>query len=192
MQIIYKISFFDFWHVGSGLAGSTYADNLVNKNANELPFIPGKTLKGLLREAAETLNQLDASLVTTAFIKTVFGTKPEKDSDSNDTTEGKCFFANASLSKNLADALNHKDNYAQKAALYQVLSSTRIDENGQAEDGSLRQLEVTIPLQLYASIENLPTEYAAQFKHCLDYVKQLGLNRNRGLGRCQLSIHAQH
>lgn len=185
--IIYKIDFFDFWHTGSGLAGSTYADSLVIKNENGLPIIPGKTLKGLLREAAQELHQLDENLVTKHFIDTIFGVKPEKNDDRNRTAnEGLCFFSNATLTKNLSETLSTE----QTKELYQVLSSTAIDENGQAKEGSLRQLEVTIPLQLYAQIVDFPDDEPnkKQLEYCLAWVKQLGLNRNRGLGRCQLSI----
>lgn len=188
-NIIYKIDFFDFWHTGSGLAGSTYADSLVIKNENSLPIIPGKTLKGLLREAAQELHKLDENLVTKHFINTIFGVQPEKNNNRNPTAnEGLCFFSNATLSKNLSDKL--ESNFEQKQQLYQVLSSTAIDSNGQAKEGSLRQLEVTIPLSLYAQIVDFPNDAASknQLEHCLNWIKQLGLNRNRGLGRCHLSI----
>jgi CRISPR/Cas system CSM-associated protein Csm3 (group 7 of RAMP superfamily) len=194
MTITYKIDFFDFWHAGSGLAGSTYADSLVIKNENGLPIIPGKTLKGLIREAAQALHELDPNLVTSNFIDKNFGIQPKKNNDdiiddrNADANEGLCFFTNATLSKYLSDALV-KD-AAQRKELYQVLSSTAIDGDGQAKEGSLRQLEVTIPLGLYAQIFDFPDDNASkiQLEYCLKWIKELGLNRNRGLGRCQLSI----
>ena len=74
-------------------------------------------------------------------------------------------------------------------SLYQVISSTQIDESGQAKDQSLRQLEVTVPLTLYASIEHLlKEEYKEQMQHCFNWIKQMGVNRNRGLGKCKFSI----
>jgi RAMP superfamily len=177
-EIIYKIQFFDYWHTGSGLSGSTYADGIVNKNEDYLPLIPGKTVKGLLREAAKTIQELDNSLISTDFITSVFG-----DADN----EPKCHFSNLTLSEKLAENIITTNN---QSALYHVITSTAIDENGQAKEGSLRQLEVTIPLTLYGVISDLPTAktYEQELKHCFDWVKQLGLNRNRGLGRCQISI----
>lgn len=177
-KITYKVQFFDYWHTGSGLAGSTYADSIVNKNTDGLPIIPGKTVKGLLREAAETIQKLDGSLITNGFILEVFGDKDN---------EPECFFSNATLSRNLSESIIKQKNHN---VLYQVIASTAIDENGQAKEGSLRQLEVTIPLTLYGVIEKLPNNstYEEQLKYCFNWVKQLGLNRNRGLGRCQFSI----
>jgi hypothetical protein len=69
------------------------------------------------------------------------------------------------------------------------VASTAIDPNGIAKEGSLRRIEVTIPLTLEAEILNIPDE---EFKNllieALSMVKRLGVNRNRGLGRCSLTV----
>src|SRR5699024_735317 len=149
--VIYQIVFYNYWHSGSGLAGSTYADSIVNKTERNLPFIPGKTLKGLIRDAATAINKFNAELISKELIDEVFGGGEGKD-------EGSAFFSNALLSENLSSRIvNHKKspagadntNSTDKATidlsdnLYTVFSSTQINENGQAKDGSLRQLEVT-------------------------------------------------
>jgi len=185
-RIIYKIDFYSYWHTGSGLAGSTYADAIVNKNEQNLPVIPGKTIKGLLRDAAQQIHYFDDKLVTQDFIQNVFGADSEKQGVDY-KKEGKAFFSNAELSKSLSNSIIEKkyDN-----ELYKVLPSTQIDENGQAKDGSLRQLEVTIPLTLYGAIEHFPESetYLEQLENCFAFIKQIGLNRNRGLGKCKFSI----
>lgn len=182
---IYQIEFFSFWHAGSGLSGSTYADSLVLKNGDNLPVIPGKTLKGLLREAAEAIHGLNDKLVSTEFITDVFG-ETEKVNGTEKRKEGEAFFGNATLSENLSKSLVEKK---LTNSLYQVISSTQIDENGQARDHSLRQLEVTVPLTLYGSIEHLQKEeYKEQMQQCFNWIKQMGVNRNRGLGKCKFSI----
>src|SRR5690625_3321852 len=184
--LIYKIEFFNYWHSGSGLSGSTYADSIVNKTERNLPFIPGKTLKGLLRDAAERINALNPDLVGNNFISVVFG-KRSDDKQSTKEEEGVAFFTNALLSEDLSDRIeNDKNNLSD--SLYTVISSTKIDKNGQAEDGSLRQLEVTIPVTLYAGIEHFPTDYEEEIKYCMDWIKEMGQNRNRGLGKCKFSI----
>lgn len=187
-NVTYKIEFFSYWHASSGLAGSTYADLLVNKNREGLPYIPGRTLKGLLREAAEVLNALPSELVTSQFILDVFGQQPtERDFDKElATTEAKCFFSNANLSANLRNAIPE----AQKPFLYSILASTKINAQGIADGGTLRQLEVAIPLTLYASVEHFPDEegYEEQLLYCFQWIKRMGLNRSRGLGRCQFSM----
>ena len=60
-----KIEFFSPWHCGSGLSAGADADSLVIKDTNGLPYIPGKTIKGLIREAVEdyaALRGLDMDL----------------------------------------------------------------------------------------------------------------------------------
>jgi CRISPR/Cas system CSM-associated protein Csm3 (group 7 of RAMP superfamily) len=185
--IIYQIEFFTYWHTSSGLSGSTYADLLVNKTDKNLPFIPGKTLKGLLREAAENIHELNSDLVRLPFIKDVFGISPSVEDAQKEVfrEEAKSFFSNANLSENLTTAIKEESEY-----LYNVIASTKIDKNGLADEGSLRQLEVTIPLVLYAKVEQFPegSNYETQFEYCLQWVKRMGLNRSRGLGRCNFSI----
>lgn len=186
-KVTYKIDFFNFWHAGSGLSGATYADNLVNKDEKNLPFVPGKTIKGLLRDAAEQINELDKEIVSSAFLKKIFGVNPHqlKNKKNCFTNEGCAFFSDASLSKKLAKNIIEK---GLTQELYQVISSTEVDENGQAKDSSLRQLEVATPLTLYGMIENFPKEYIKELEASFNWIKRLGQNRNRGLGRCQFSL----
>ena len=54
--IKYEIEFFSNWHCGSGLAAGADVDALVIKDNNGLPYVPGRTLKGLLRDAATNLS----------------------------------------------------------------------------------------------------------------------------------------
>ena len=52
-DIKYKITFLTDWHCGSGLAAGADVDALVVKDKERLPYVPGKTMKGLVREAVE-------------------------------------------------------------------------------------------------------------------------------------------
>lgn len=188
MTLTYKIEFFTYWHVGSGLSGSTYADSIVRKTDRNLPFIPGKTLKGLLRDAASELESA-GSLVSSDFIDNVFGERsPDSGDESNNMRKpGCCFFSNATLSKALQKGVSVEDT----PYLYKVIASTKIDKNGVAEKGSLRQEEVTIPMTLFAQIHDFPEEkedYLKQLEYCLKYIKRIGLKRTRGLGRCKFQI----
>jgi CRISPR/Cas system CSM-associated protein Csm3 (group 7 of RAMP superfamily) len=187
--LTYQIEFYSYWHASSGLAGSTYADLLVNKTREGLPYIPGRTLKGLLREAAETIHALQPELISEAFVLSVFGQAPDKKDleEERPTQEAAAFFTNATLSQHLGrEIVKEKD----QAYLFEVLASTAIvGQKGIAKNGTLRQLEVSVPLTLYAAIEQFPDEagYRDMMQHCMQWVKRMGLNRSRGLGRCQFS-----
>ena len=188
MTLTYKIEFFTYWHVGSGLSGSTYADSIVRKTDENLPFIPGKTLKGLIRDAAFVLESA-GGFVSSDFIDDVFGERsPDSDAETQYLRKpGCCFFSNATLSKTLQKGVTVEDT----PYLYKVIASTKIDKNGVAEKGSLRQEEVTIPMTLFAQIHDFPEDnedYLNQLNYCLKYIKRIGLKRTRGLGRCKFQI----
>lgn len=188
-KIIYKVSFFTNWHTGSGLTSGAGSDMLVNKDENGLPYVPGKTLKGLLREAAESILKLDEDLIAKNFIGEVFGTKIDESNEDNFHLEAKSFFSSAKLTEKLSSKLNAQDEL--KKHLFTQLASTSIDENGQAKDHTLRQIEASVPLTLYASIEDFPDDetYIKNMGLCFKWVKRIGLNRSRGLGRCELSTY---
>ena len=70
MDITYNIDFFSEWHCGSGLSGGATTDALLIKDKHNLPFIPGKTIKGLLREAVEDILSLgDYSKYESSFFE---------------------------------------------------------------------------------------------------------------------------
>ena len=56
--IDYTIEFFSLWHCGSGLAAGADVDERVIRDKDGLPYVPGRTVKGLLRDAADTLHRM--------------------------------------------------------------------------------------------------------------------------------------
>lgn len=178
--INYTIKFFSDWHVGSGLDAGRNADALVIKTKNNLPMIPGKTIKGLFRDALMDL--ADIGRIEEDEIIEIFGSK----SDAKTTQEGSAFFSNATLPTAEVLAIN-----ANQLApfLYRNLASTRINKSGVAETGSLRSIEVCIPLQLegYITLKNEGT--SSKLEKAAKFIRYLGVQRNRGLGRCQFIIH---
>ena len=171
MTIIYEIKFLDYWHIGSGLSAGTKLDSSVLKNDDQLPYIPGKTVKGLVREMAE---MLDNNLL----VEECFGNEG--------TQKGAALFSNATLDE---DTQSHIHKHTLQEYLYDEIASTSIDaKTGIAKDNSLREIEVVVPLSLYGSIENIPESYGEAMCQSLKMVKRMGLNRNRGLGRCEIKI----
>ena len=160
----YRVRFLDYWHIGSGVSGGSRVDSMVLKDENNLPFIPGKTIKGLLREMAE-------EVFSKEWVIEYFGDE--------ETKIGKAYFSNCYLDENTKNGIiaNNLSNN-----LYEIIASTKIGKSGIVEDYSLREIEVTIPLTLYGEIETIDDE--EKFIKLLKMVKRMGLNRNRGLGRC--------
>ena len=72
-----------------------------------------------------------------------------------------------------------------KEFLYKKISSTAIDSDTKmAKDHSLRDIEVVIPITLYGTIEDIKDK--DKILKALKLIKRVGLNRNRGLGRCEV------
>lgn len=180
-DIKFKIQFHSPWHCGSGLSAGADVDALVIKDEDKLPFIPGKTLKGLIREAVEDFLTFTGGSFEDC-IKRTFGEVDEKESNH---TKGEAFFTNAYLDE--CDINYIKRNNLQ-TFLYKKISSTAINEEGVAEKHSLRSFEVVVPCTLYASILFVDESFAPTIIKSLGLIKRLGMKRNRGLGRCTISL----
>jgi len=189
----YKIEFLSDWHCGSGLSSGSDVDALVIKDKSGLPYVPGKTLKGLLSEAARTLSAYKKEDSWSDFVVRCFGLGSKKNiagsddvKEARDESQQACtYFSNAELSEKVKLALEKEE--GQKAHLYRKISSTKIDNKGLAVDHSLRKVEVTIPLTVFAEISGLTEEDKSKILDCFKWIKRLGTNRNRGLGRCVIT-----
>ncbi len=173
-DINYTITFFSDWHCGSGMTAGPKNDALVRKDQHGLPVVPGKTMKGLLKDAAADLFADDG------FIPTCFGNEDEQ--------SGTIFFGPSILSDGLtAYFLEHPK---EKGKLYRFLPSIRIDgKTGVAKNKSLRTIEVCIPLTVVGTISDIPEDCKDKMVACLKMVKHIGSGRNRGLGRCEIKIN---
>lgn len=198
-DITYKITFYSEWHCGSGLTSGSDLDALVVKDAEGFPFIPGKTLKGLLQEAAMELfgsgfeddykKLSEGKSATNAldhFIPKVFGYFDEKEiSESMLHTKGTAFFSNAVLSEDLRKQAKE---HGLTSFFYRDMASTAIGDNGIAKKHSLRRMETVIPCELVATVSGIDEKYVNDLKKTMQWVKRLGQNRHRGLGRCKFEI----
>ena len=177
-DVKYKITFYSNWHCGSGLAAGADVDELVIKDRNGLPYVPGRTIKGLLSEAAMMLSQFTE--VPQDSIKRLFGLSG---GEGNLGSRSVVSFTNASLSADEQAVV-----ITQKLAehLYQPVASTAIDANGIANH-SLRKVETTIPCVVYGQVLHVDECDIEVLLQTFQWVKRMGLGRNRGYGRCEIS-----
>lgn len=174
--IDYQICFYSQWHCGSGTSAGADMDALVIKDKSGMPYIPGKTLKGLVREATDNLEQYEGKEADmTEALGCAFGVEGE--------TTGCLHFSNATLSAKEYDAI--VSNKAQEY-LYNKVATTAIDDDGVAVEHSLRSMETVVPCTLYAQITDVPAELREAIVKALRLIKRMGLKRNRGLGRCDV------
>lgn len=181
MDIKYEITFFSEWHCGSGLSAGADTDALVIKDSAGLPYIPGKTIKGLFREAVEDLISLNQAKMQSDVFYSMFGYFKDKEC----LQKGSLFFSDAEL-----PGLQRQKIIEAKVQrfLYRRTSSTAIDKDGIVVPHSLRSMETTVPCKLKGCIKNIPEGVYDDIESAAKLIKRLGQNRNRGLGRCDISI----
>ena len=181
MDLHYQIQFHTDWHCGSGLAAGADLDALVVKDKEDLPFIPGKTIKGLVREAVEDMRSIQGKGSDDNFANGFGYFEREKE----EMKRGSMFFTNTELPENERKAIVDNDT---ARFLYRSISNTAIDEEGIAKEHSLRRMQVVVPCILEGKILNISDEMKSEIEQALKYIKRLGQNRNRGLGRCSFTI----
>jgi CRISPR/Cas system CSM-associated protein Csm3 (group 7 of RAMP superfamily) len=173
----YKIEFLSYWAVGSGKGGGYGADSVVLKEKG-LPIIPGKTLKGLWREAfAEAF----PNEVVDFFGHAKKTGKDEEDQDGNKNS--KINFGTARLPEVLRKALENNKSVSKE--LYNTRTSTEVDSGKQAVENSLRKMEVCVPLVLEAEIDGVSDDLNDKLSVAMQGIRMLGEKRYRGLGRCK-------
>lgn len=186
-NLFYKIEFYDYWGTSSGLSGGALADNLCLKDKMGLPYLPGKTIKGLFREAAETLQGYGDKSITDKFIYAVFGQREHDpgDSKAEEKTEiAVSFFTNATLNRATADTITKE----LSPFLFEQIASTALEENGMADKHSLRRIEYALPCTLFGEILEVDDSDKNPLQVCASFIKRLGINRHHGYGRCKISF----
>ncbi|WP_172202829.1 RAMP superfamily CRISPR-associated protein [Niveibacterium sp. COAC-50] len=183
------VTFHDFWHSGSGRGTGNLIDASIDRDAARLPYLPGRQLKGLLREALATLESLGH--VATGNTSALFGEGADADAGEtrHDSKPGALQVSDARLPEPIVawlQAGNQRDAAKLRAELTRPIFATTIDEaSGTARDQSLRSTEVTIPLTLEAQIEGPDSDdWVATLNRALPLIRAAGAHRSRGLGRC--------
>jgi CRISPR/Cas system CSM-associated protein Csm3 (group 7 of RAMP superfamily) len=185
-RINYKITFLSDWHAGSGLGSGADSDAVVIKDADNLPYLPGKTIKGLIKDSLLDIKEVQPEMVSKDFIDKYFGSeiKDEKEKVLK-TIPGSLFFSNAAL----PIAERNESMGAVSQFLYRNIASTAIDKtSGVAQQSSLRTMEVCIPIIIEGYIAGLDKDALPTLEMGLKMLRHLGSNRNRGLGRCTIEL----
>ncbi len=195
-----------YWHVASGRGSAEQADSVVVLDAAGLPVIPGRTVKGLVRDAFELaadVGAVGADRVIELFGSPSGGADPGEDGDERehsleehrfDTVAGQLLFGSASLPEDWqrwAKAHRHKSGAppAEVLELFQYVASTAIDARGVAQDHTLRTIQVVVPMTLRAPVQG-PADgrWVDELRTVLPLLRHMGSRRNRGYGRVEVTL----
>jgi hypothetical protein len=194
---ILTIAIHSYWHPGTGRGSGFYLDAMTHTGADGLPRLPGRTVKGLLRDAlwrAETWGWTKVPIDTTEML---FGSKPKQ--DSNLSEPGQLRVADATLPDDVADYLSRTAAGRQLIPnLYREHFSTAIEHHtGVVSERSLRGMQVVVPLTLTAELSvmpgqdaqrKLPADWYDRLTAVLPLIPAVGAYRTRGFGRAQLTL----
>jgi hypothetical protein len=197
------IEMLDFWQAGSGRGEGQHLDSVPVLDTEDLPFLPGRTIKGLLRDAVWHLESIKALSEWAEYFPcssvtvSLFGSRDGMNDGPNNrpqtrfnSSEG-CFnVSDARLAPAIRHALADKAaTAAWRAALFHDLYATAINETtGQAKDNTLRSKRVCVPMVLSASLETTHAKGLEIFEAAIPLIDALGSQRTRGLGRCVWSL----
>ena len=184
-----KIDIQSYWHPGTGSGRGADVDAIVYRDADGLPRLPGKSLKGVLRNAVSRWEQFTQSQAEPSLADQLFGAG----ADDSDTWFGLIRVSDAVLADDIYYYLKQDKNLA--TGLYRTMHSTAIDHGtGVATNKSLRGIEAVIPLTLYATLEEVPSakykipNWHEKLKPTLSLIQAVGAHRSRGLGRAVVSL----
>lgn len=182
-----KVEMLGYWQAGTGRGAGAHVDNLTHTDANGLPEIPGRTLKGLLRDAVRQAGQF-GWLEQEDLHRLLFGVRGE---EAGASKPGCLRIGSARLPEEERQWLAGPGRDCVPE-LFRDLHSTAIDPiSGTARAQSLRGTQVALPVVLYADIDTLgepPANWLEQLRLCLPLIRAVGSGKTRGLGRAQLTL----
>jgi CRISPR-associated protein Csx10 len=217
LSLTLRLTFESDWHVGSGLERPGSVDRLVQRDDDGFPFVPAKTLTGILRDAAEqAAAALDEGHGTAwhEWVLWLFGDQPARAEGAKASgskrpellahdgpTCSALSIRPARFPEDLRKAVLAESSEADRDELRESLvfikPGVMIDRWGRAEDHTLRLDEMALPeVQLTSPVElneaGLTDAQKAAARNLLvltaSLVERLGGKRRRGAGRVKVTV----
>jgi hypothetical protein len=201
-----RIEIHEPWHVGTGTGAGIGADALTVKDAARLPVLPGRQVKGLLRDAMRRAEA--AGTVAKGRTVELFGTPPApridgegslaswQETERYQTVPGLLRIGSGCLGESEDDQFGWRqwaagggDEAAELVGeMYDEITSTAI-EDGTVKVGALRTVEVAMPVTLHAPIESAgDASWKEDVEASLGLLRAIGKTRHRGFGRCTVTL----
>jgi hypothetical protein len=188
MTLHLSIDILSFWRVGTGKGVAGRLDAMCHRDELGFPILPGKNLRGLLRDAVA---QAHALCWTAVCPDALFGSRAGVHDDADDlpdaTVPGVLRVGNAMLPS--IDMCVISENPERIAQLFAVRRATAmVSDRGVAMPRSLRFEEVAVPVGLHARLDPMgvmPADWQDALIVAAPLIRAIGSGRTRGLGRCR-------
>lgn len=182
-----QIMFSSFWRVGYGIGQTGRVDVRAARDVDGLPVVPGRHLRGQLREAVRRAHEYGWCERSE---RELFGVRDVRDGDVE--SGGVLRVEDARMLIADRTGLLQVERFDRVVSgLFRTRQKTAIDPyRGVAKTHSLRKEEVVVPLQLESQVSLVdgpaPPEWRDALISCLPLVRYMGAGRSRGLGRCKV------
>ena len=175
------------WHVGSGSGGGS-VDRRTVRDHEGLPYIPAKSLTGVLRDTCEEVCAAlfpDEPDVADAWVERLFGSTRQPATVSVRPARM------TTPSRTWLEGLASETKTSVLDGLCTIRAGVQIDRaTGRAADDHLSFTEVARPMTLEstAEIDDDSDETLALFAAACSLTEYVGGKRRRGLGRCSIAL----
>lgn len=179
MEIL-EFNILSYWQVRSGAGDMGTFDARPVRDAQGMPVIPGRQVKGLCRQAVYDAAKLFKAEYEGVLPILFGGTTSAK----GEPIAGVLRFDDARLPEAHYQAIAGKPNLI--AGLFVTRRNTAMTKDGVARPHSLRFEEMVVPLTLEANVEALaeaPSDWKEKLTKALPLLNAVGSDRTRGLGR---------
>jgi hypothetical protein len=181
-----------YWHPGTGRGSGFHLDAVTHEGADGLPRLPGRTLKGLLRDAVLRAEHWGWAEVPAGSTERLFGPLGR---DGAQTRPGLLRVADATLPADVGAWLSQtQEGRDLVPGLYSEHFSTAIEhDSGVARPRSLRGMRVVVPLTLEAEVAEVPGvpapegDWRSLLQAVFPLIPAVGAHRTRGFGRAVLA-----
>lgn len=209
MRVSVLFDLHSYWHAGTGRGSGPDVDAVVFRTPAGLPCLPGRTVKGLLRDAwvraawVGALPDVQSGAGSEHSEVPWFGTPIAGGAAREQALEAGRFASQPGALQFSTAALGDSDEEARRweawasepgstdavAALFTTFASTRIGSAGVVEPHTLRSIQVAVPMVLRASVTGPDGgAWPAQLRAAAQLILGVGSHRNRGLGRVTVSV----
>lgn len=179
---------------GSGAGVGAYIDTDSVFDRYGFPEIPGRRLKGCLRETAQRLLAMGCSYYSQEDVRALFG---------DEGCEGSFLIGNAQVKgvHQLRLAVEHYRSVCRKDQIFllqpeaiadsytNIHTRTAIDENGIVREHSLRTVRALRKGTVFTCSVSFPKEAKSFVVCCAKGLRHIGTNRNRGFGCVRIELH---
>src|SRR5574344_2192999 len=177
-----NINFLSYWSIGTGREAGTYADSTTIKDYDGFPYVPGKAIKGIYKDAFRIalsngwFNKIaDDKQALENLLFGVEGSSLENSLNTNELdTEGALKFSNAQIDADVKQKILEDDNCKKiQDEFFRVIQNTMINDK-----------------VLHLSVEKLIT-LSNLLNNVCALVSEIGNKRRRGFGLCKLILKEQ-